>query len=225
MQLNPTTASTQWSHFTTPREEVGPIVAPAMIFDHLREGIALLDAAANVVFHNAALATILRGDHGLRLSAGRLRLEHPVDASRLRMAIDGCVRGESSARRPVVVRLSDPTRVYPILISVIRAGRDRGRTPPSDGVAVIVVVIDTEPKTNLDTSFLREAFHLSRAESALAIGLLEGAVLSDIAGSRGISLHTVRSQLKSIMLKTGVSRQSELINLLSRCDTVRRLAS
>lgn len=47
-------------------------------------------------------------------------------------------------------------------------------------------------------------------------------ILSDTAETSGITLHTARSQLKSVMSKLGVSRESELVAMLSKCNHVLR---
>jgi DNA-binding CsgD family transcriptional regulator len=45
--------------------------------------------------------------------------------------------------------------------------------------------------------------------------LVTGTRLSEAADSFGVSTETVRTQLKSIFLKTGTNRQSDLARLLS----------
>ncbi len=44
--------------------------------------------------------------------------------------------------------------------------------------------------------------------------LANGQTLEELAGKLGVSLHTVRSQLKSIFAKTGAQRQPELVAML-----------
>jgi DNA-binding CsgD family transcriptional regulator len=46
--------------------------------------------------------------------------------------------------------------------------------------------------------------------------LLQGARLSSVAKSLNVSIETVRSQLKSAHGKIGVTRQSELVRVLSQ---------
>lgn len=58
-------------------------------------------------------------------------------------------------------------------------------------------------------------FGLSPTETKLALALLEGQSLAQHAESRKVSMNTVRTQLKSIFNKMGVSRQSHLTALLA----------
>jgi DNA-binding CsgD family transcriptional regulator len=62
---------------------------------------------------------------------------------------------------------------------------------------------------------LAEFFGLSPAESRLAVALLAGKKLSEIAMEFGVQITTLRTQLSSILRKTGVTRQIDLIRLLS----------
>ena len=62
---------------------------------------------------------------------------------------------------------------------------------------------------------MAEFFGLSPAESRLAVALLAGKKLSEIAMEFGVQITTLRTQLSSILRKTGVTRQIDLIRLLS----------
>lgn len=72
----------------------------------------------------------------------------------------------------------------------------------------------TAPSAPL-TEVLTGLFDLTPAEAKIARGISVGRSVEDLAASYGISRETVRSQLKSLMMKTGTSRQVELAVLLS----------
>jgi DNA-binding CsgD family transcriptional regulator len=61
---------------------------------------------------------------------------------------------------------------------------------------------------------LVSVYSLTPSEAQVAISLANGHSIDEIADSSNHSSHTIRSQLKSVFRKTGVSRQSELIKLL-----------
>ena len=68
-----------------------------------------------------------------------------------------------------------------------------------------------------DTAALLKArFGLTQGEAAGSIALSEGKSPADIAGERGVSIHTVRNQLKAAMAKLGVHRQTELVREVLR---------
>lgn len=58
---------------------------------------------------------------------------------------------------------------------------------------------------------LRSLYGLTRAEVGVTIGLAQGKTLEQIALERGVRLHTVRSQSKSIYAKLECNRQAELV--------------
>lgn len=62
---------------------------------------------------------------------------------------------------------------------------------------------------------LQGLFDLTPAEARVARGIGEAQTVEGLALSAGVSVETVRSQLKAVLSKTGLSRQQELINLLA----------
>lgn len=61
---------------------------------------------------------------------------------------------------------------------------------------------------------LAESLGLSAAEVQIAECLVEGADIAAIAARRSSSVNTVRTQVKSLLSKTGVNTQTELVRLL-----------
>ncbi|WP_367575937.1 helix-turn-helix transcriptional regulator [Pelagibius sp. Alg239-R121] len=57
---------------------------------------------------------------------------------------------------------------------------------------------------------------MSETEAIVADRLSTGASIDEIASERGVSVVTVRNQIKSAQAKTGVSRQAELVSLVLR---------
>jgi len=82
------------------------------------------------------------------------------------------------------------------------------------GAAAIALIADPRRRAAPNSDLLQILFELTPAEARVARGLTEGLQLGDIAASSGVSISTVRSQLKSVYQKTLTRRQSELIALL-----------
>lgn len=72
-----------------------------------------------------------------------------------------------------------------------------------------------------DWAMLHGLFDLTPAEARLAKHLASGETLNETAGRLGVSVTTLRTHLKSIFAKTGTSRQSELVSLLSDLSAIR----
>lgn len=64
-------------------------------------------------------------------------------------------------------------------------------------------------------SVLEGLFDLTAAEARVARAIAQCRTVEQIAAEAGTSPQTVRSQLKGVMAKTGVSRQAELVGLLA----------
>lgn len=61
---------------------------------------------------------------------------------------------------------------------------------------------------------LQGLFDLTPAEARVARGIARAETIEALAEATGVNRETVRSQLKSVLSKTGVSRQQELVSLL-----------
>lgn len=77
----------------------------------------------------------------------------------------------------------------------------------------IVVIFDPEARVEaVSVPLIERELGISRREAELTAVLVSGARLSSVAQHMGISIHTARSQLKSVFRKTGVSSQAELLS-------------
>lgn len=82
----------------------------------------------------------------------------------------------------------------------------------------ILVIVDPDANREVRSDFLARAYRLTPAELRLANALAKGSDVKEISELFSISLHTARTQLKSLMAKTGTSRQSDLIALLIKAS-------
>ncbi len=82
--------------------------------------------------------------------------------------------------------------------------------------AAMLTVVPLGHAGAVDPVFLGALFDLTPAEARLAIALMAGKDLSEIASERRLSVQTVRSQLRSLFGKTGTRRQAELVAVLIR---------
>ena len=85
----------------------------------------------------------------------------------------------------------------------------------------LVMILFTDPdECSPSERDLAVFFGLSPAESRLAVALLAGKKLSEVAMEFGVQITTLRTQLSSILQKTGVTRQVDLIRLLSNVTVI-----
>lgn len=88
----------------------------------------------------------------------------------------------------------------------------------ASAIVMLSEVTDREP----DGTLVQSLFDLTPAELAVARGIAAGQTIAGIAAAHGRSVHTVRGQLKSIMAKTGSTRQAELVLLMHQLGRLSR---
>jgi DNA-binding CsgD family transcriptional regulator len=84
----------------------------------------------------------------------------------------------------------------------------------------VVVVTDIDQQSSHSMALAIRLFGLTTAESKLAAAMAVGDDLQHYADTNGLSIHTVRNQLKSIFSKTDTSRQLELGLLINKISNV-----
>jgi DNA-binding CsgD family transcriptional regulator len=62
-----------------------------------------------------------------------------------------------------------------------------------------------------EMAFLQNRFDLTPAEARLVVHLVTGASLRSCANALGISYQTARGHLKSVFVKTGTHRQTQML--------------
>lgn len=183
-------------------------------FDQITSSLVLIDMTCKVVFVNKNAQIILDRRDGLSLQNGRLAANVTAENGNLRSILAKAVlvsTGQSS-RNTGAMQVSRASKKPLQLIAT--PFRSDDFVMPGRAIA-IVFMNDPDEKPAPPVEVLRALFNLTPAESRLAISLLDGNSLSEVAELNGVGQETVRSQLKSIFQKTGTGRQGELIRLLS----------
>jgi len=172
----------------------------------------LFDEYSRVVHTNLSANELLKADDILRIESNHLFTSNAAVTRSLNLELTNAIRAsrDSSVELAGVVLL--PRRERMPLMLMISPLRLTGE-PPVQGAALLFI-FDPETTPTLTTDIVRKLFGLSEAEAELAVALCGGSTSDHIAKERGTSINTVKSQLKSIFLKTGTKRQSELVSLL-----------
>ena len=163
------------------------------------------------------------------LEAGqRLCFLEPENTSRFRTLMNEAGSGKAAGERLSLLRLVTPEgdeAVFGYVVAeeqmpeVMR--RRFGLSTPLPKDAVVFIAPDREAASD-EPKMYRETFGLTPAEARLAASLKDGLSLKEAAEKLGLSVNTVRNQVKSIFEKLGVNRQSDLIRHLTELS---RLAS
>ncbi|WP_240790182.1 cupin domain-containing protein [Roseomonas sp. HF4] len=171
-------------------------------------GIVVLDRAGRIGFVTDVAEAMLRLGDGVSVQSGRLagrwggpRLDEAVGA-----ALAATPTDRLAPLRAVALRRRDG---LPLIATISPLA-----TTATGPVGALVLLHDPETAPRPGTDLLRQAFGLTVAEAAVAVGLLQGATLREIAEQRGVSVNTVRTLMSRLMDKTGTHRQADLIRLL-----------
>jgi pimeloyl-ACP methyl ester carboxylesterase/DNA-binding CsgD family transcriptional regulator len=88
------------------------------------------------------------------------------------------------------------------------------------GEAALAIIFPAVEATDRLWANLRESFGLTPAETRLAARLKDGLTLKEASADLGVTINTVRNQLRAIFEKVGLSRQSELIRALTQLSSL-----
>ena len=183
------------------------------ILDHMGVPILLVTCDAAVVYANAAARALIDGDGLIKAVNSSLSTSHPGDGERLRTAIaDTCANGAGR-----VVILGGESHLQPLVALVLPFHTE---TEQANRGRALVLLRSGQGLSELLANSLRQLFRLSPAEASIAVALGTGIDLTELAQQRKVKLNTLRSQVASIMAKTGTRRQAQLVALVSRIDSV-----
>jgi len=76
---------------------------------------------------------------------------------------------------------------------------------------VTVFISRPEERHIIPPKIIQQFFGLTKTESMVTSLLAQGIGVEEIASRLGVSVYTVRTHIRSIFKKTGVSKQTELI--------------
>ncbi len=182
------------------------------ILDHLGLPVMLVESDASVDYANAAARTLLDGTSLLKAVDSILIARHEPDGDRLKTAISDTCANRSG--RVVVLGREGVPQPLVALVLPFHAEHEDGRS------RALVLLRNGKGMGDILINSLRRLFRLSPAESSIAVALGTGVDLTELALQRGVKLNTLRSQVASIMAKTGTRRQAQLVALVARIDSV-----
>ena len=185
--------------------------------DCLASGVALLDGSGRTIFLNRAAERLLRQRDGLFVEHGCLVAALPQERDALRLLVGHAAQTTAGAslRGGGALPISRPSMRRPYSVLVTPLGR-RHTSLHGPEAAVAVFISDPDERAVGNIGALVRLFRLTPAEARLAAGIATGAPLTEVADTLGIGRETARTQLRSVFAKTGTTRQSELVRIITR---------
>lgn len=180
---------------------------------HSLDPVMLVDRTGQVLVASAAAEKIMAARDGLCIVAGSLRAVHAADHNRL-VAELGSAFGTTGLATAgfgaLRVRRADDRS--PLVLTIIRLRAPialKGR-PPRD-VAMVRII---EARRAASPDLLRRIYGLTPSESEVAAAIAVGFTVEEVSAQRGASIHTTRTQLKTILAKTEARSQVQLSHLV-----------
>ncbi len=187
------------------------------ILDRMRQALVITDEDLRIIYRNPAAQRLLA-----RANAFSERNEHLVcrnrdDEARLRIAVRApgagvAVAGASPAS--AVVRVIGSGFINPVM--VLATGLPPAAESPEQGEPRLTMLLlhETAHRRQIDPAVIGKVFQLTPAEAEVATGLAEGLSIEEIAAARGVTLETVRAQIRSVYGKTDVRSRADLVRML-----------
>jgi len=185
--------------------------------DRLVIGLILYDRNSRSVYINPTAKAIIESHPALTLQDDELVLINPEDDKNLRQTISdtAAIDPEDSWKQSVAIGITHPDMEapLPVLVTPMHAHLVTSDLD-YEGAKVAVFLSDPNLQQPISIDSLVTVYGLTPSEAQVSISLANGHSIDEIAKISHHSSHTIRSQLKSVFRKTGVSRQSELIKML-----------
>lgn len=185
--------------------------------DRLRVGVILLDAQARPLHLNREAERLVAAGSIFVARGEGLALSTSGDTSRLkRLVADavGLATGRGIAGGGCMRAAGKGGSALQLQVIPLPHGLSESPLEQSLPAGCVAVFISIPGNSRLPWERLAAMHGLTRAEAKLASLVADGVDPEQAAETLLVSLGTVRSQLKSIFAKTGVTRQAELVALL-----------
>jgi PAS domain-containing protein/DNA-binding CsgD family transcriptional regulator len=191
--------------------------------DRLPFGVVIADATGRALLVNRAAQDMAAAKDGLLLCGGRLTAAQPKETTILIRHIGDAI--ETATRRKGEgggsLSISRPSGRRPFALLIAPLSPDTALAAQHQIPTALILISDLERRPQVLGRRLVELFGLSPAEACLAVGLAAGKRLEDIAEERRVRMPTLRTQMRSILDKTGTDRQADLVRLIVGLPAVR----
>jgi DNA-binding CsgD family transcriptional regulator/PAS domain-containing protein len=186
------------------------------ILEQIGFGALVLSEAGHVIYANSAAEHLCLGA-GLRLGRTVLGIQTPVNVGNERLrtliartaagGIGGALRISRDGAKPLIVSVSRLPDALARRHSLIVAPKP---------LHLVLVMIRDVTAAGVLPSALADLFSLTRSEAEVATALASGLTAQRVALQRGVSLFTVRAQIRQILAKVGADNLRDLTQILGQ---------
>jgi DNA-binding CsgD family transcriptional regulator len=184
-------------------------------------GVVVVTAGGEVVLSNPVGRELLRDGQTLAIKDGLLTASSKVYQKALTEAIaHACRKKERQSSGFSIARQGLP----PISVSVVPLNRRNVTSNEGASRKVLVLLSDPAYQVPADPYLLAKMFDFTNGEALIALRVIEGEDVGQIARELHLSGHTVRNHLKSLYSKTNTHKHCELLQVLLRSPAALRFS-
>lgn len=185
----------------------------AQLLRPLRAPVAIVDMHRHFVLRNPAAEKLLTRTRVLTQAQGRLGCRRHVDDMALDAQLREVAKAGSEGAAFLNARGTEGDTSCGLYLRALLAGPERDAPP--GGALVMVLLHENSAGIDVDPRLLAARYGLTQAEARVGVALAGGLAPDAIAAAHGVAITTVRSQLRALLKKTGVTRQTELMGTLA----------
>ena len=184
-----------------------------LVLNQVRLALLVLDERGQLLLANAQAEALLRRIPQLPVRGGQLKPQGLRPGMFERLLASAC--GRTGAVQAGAALLSDAQGQTTLQLLVLPLPASLHAINPWQRPLAMVVLSEPDKPLSVQQHLLHQLYGLTAAEARVAQAIYQGDTPAQAAEHLGVTVGTVRSQLKAIFAKTGASRQAELIRLLS----------
>lgn len=176
---------------------------------------ALLDRAGHLIECSSGFEAVLNATDVLTVRNKRLFAAHARHRQDVDRFLESALGAQRLLKPPLPIRLVTPSRPRGLILRAVPL-------QPGNEIfdvfnpAALVTLDDLDRPNFVKRGELIELFGLTPREADVSAMMSEGYSCRGVANQLTISEYTVRQHLKAVFGKVGVSRQSELVAIISR---------
>ena len=176
-------------------------------------GIFVVDKSSNVLWMNKFAQAEFSSTNELKIIRNKLALNDRLASEKYFNFVQSACRHSQNAKDRcgfMPLKVGNTNYAMTVLSSSIRNSVFSDRTP-----VAIIVLQDPRLIKQPQQSMLQSFFGFTPAEAKLALGIATGLSPKEYSEANSLTLNTVRSTLKFVLMKAECNKQSELVRIVS----------
>ncbi len=190
------------------------------LLENRRTGFIQIDRRGRILEANDRARDILLKRDGLRDEEGVLAAEDHEEHAKLQRLVAQALPRYGMHGAGASMRITRRQTRTPLVLEV-HPVRRLGMDHPGAQLGALVVVVDPARRPRVDPVLAAEVLGLTPMESRVAVAILAGQTAAGTANTLGCAKSTVKTHLKRVYGKLGITKQTELARRLLVLDSLR----